>query len=55
MGGWHGLALVYAKERKIEAAREKLAMALKISPFFRHPDEIVSLLKEHPDSQELLN
>jgi hypothetical protein len=51
----NGLALVYARERKFEAARKELAMGMKISPFFRHPDEIVHLFREHPDWQELLN
>ncbi len=52
---YYGLALVYARERKFEAARKELAMGMKISPFSRHPDEIVRLFREHPDWQELLN
>ena len=46
---YYGLALLYAREKQFEAAREQLAIALKISPFFHHADEIAALLQEHPE------
>ncbi|MGZ3536776.1 MAG: tetratricopeptide repeat protein [Thermodesulfobacteriota bacterium] len=51
---YYGLALIYIKERRLDAAQEELASALKISPYFHHPHEISLLLAEHPEWQERL-
>ena len=51
---YYGLALIYAKEKRLDAALEELISALKISPFFHHPKEITLLLDQHPKWQETL-
>lgn len=51
---YYGLALIYAKEKRLDAALEELASALKISPFFHHPKEIALLLDQYPQWQETL-
>jgi tetratricopeptide (TPR) repeat protein len=51
---YYGLALIYLKERRFDAAEEELASALKISPYFHHPREISLLLAQYPDWQERL-
>jgi tetratricopeptide (TPR) repeat protein len=50
----YGLALIYVKEKRLDAALEELAYALKISPFFHHPKEITLLLDRYPEWQETL-
>ena len=49
---YYGLALIYAKEKQLDAAQEELAAALKISPYFHHPHEVSLLLTQHPEWQE---
>jgi tetratricopeptide (TPR) repeat protein len=51
---YYGLALIYVKERRPDAALEELAAALKISPFFHHPKEIAFLLDQYPEWRERL-
>jgi tetratricopeptide (TPR) repeat protein len=51
---YYGLALIYVKEKRLDAAQEELATALKISPFFHHPKEIALLLDQYPEWQETL-
>jgi tetratricopeptide (TPR) repeat protein len=51
---YYGLALIYVKEKRLDAALEELASALKISPFFHHPKEIALLLGQYPQWQETL-
>lgn len=51
---YYGLALIYIKEGRLDAAREELASALRISPYFHHPHEISLLLAQYPEWQERL-
>jgi Flp pilus assembly protein TadD len=51
---YYGLALIYAKEKRLVAAQGELATALKISPFFHHSEEIVLLLNQYPEWRENL-
>ncbi len=51
---YYGLALIYIKERRFDAAQEELASALKISPYFHHPHEISLLLAQYPEWQKSL-
>ena len=51
---YYGLALIYIKEGRFDAAEEELASALKISPYFHHPHEISLLLAQYPEWQERL-
>lgn len=51
---YYGLALIYIKERRLDAAQKELASALKISPYFHHPHEVSHLLAQHPEWQERL-
>jgi tetratricopeptide (TPR) repeat protein len=50
----YGLALIYVKEKQLDAALEELASGLKISPFFHHPKEIALLLERYPEWGERL-
>jgi tetratricopeptide (TPR) repeat protein len=52
---YYGLSLMDGKERRLEAARENLAFALKISPYFHHPDEVVQLFQQHVLRHWMLN
>jgi len=51
---YYGLALIYLREERPDVALEELASAIKISPFFHHPEEIALLLDQHPEWQEAL-
>jgi tetratricopeptide (TPR) repeat protein len=51
---YYGLALIYVKEKQLDAALEELASGLKISPFFHHPKEIALLLDQYPEWRERL-
>lgn len=52
---YFGLALIYSREGEMRAAREELASALRISPYFHHPEEILSLLDQNKQWLDLLN
>jgi tetratricopeptide (TPR) repeat protein len=51
---YYGLALIYIKEGRLDAAEKELASALRISPYFNHPHEISLFLAQHPEWQEKL-
>jgi len=51
---YYGLALIYIKEGRLDAAQEELASALKISPYFHHPHEVSLLLAQYPEWRERL-
>ncbi|MDI7260688.1 MAG: tetratricopeptide repeat protein [Thermodesulfobacteriota bacterium] len=51
---YYGLALIYAKEKNLQEAIKELTLALNISPFFHHPEEIVTVFSSYSQWQERL-